>query len=327
MKKISLNPNKVLLISIVLLIIVSSSLIFYYNSKVNELNTRIFILNNDMLTDLKELRKDLTNDISSLNEDRTDDISSLNEDLIGEINMVDNNIKNFKTDNKKDINSINTLIDEIEKQSEIQLGELKDELKSIKVKSNDFTAIINDVLQSVVSVGTNKGVGSGAVIDNRGFIVTNYHVVDGASIIRILTYDEVVYNADLIGYDDTADVAVLKVEASLEKLRFADSDDVKIGQRVIALGNPAGLSFTVTEGIISAVHRTGPNNLDVYLQTDVPINPGNSGGPLVDINSEIIGLNNFKISGLEGLGFAIESNTVKEVVDDLIEQYFLQIGE
>ena len=309
MAKFNLNQVKALIASIILIIAVSGSLIFYYNTKVNELNQEILTLDNKL---------------DHVNKNLKSDISSLNRNLTSEIDLVDSDLRNFKMQNKEDINTLTQLIDEIEKQSEIQLGELRDDLKSIQVKSQDFTAIIDDVIQSVVSVGTNKGLGSGAVIDERGFIVTNYHVVQGASIIRVLTYSEDVYNAALIGYNDVADVAVLKIDVSLPDLRFGDSDDVQVGEKVIALGNPAGLSFTVTEGIISAVHRKGPNNLPIYLQTDVPINPGNSGGPLVDTNSKIIGLNNFKVSGLEGLGFAIESNTVKDIADDIIGEYLQQ---
>src|SRR3989338_4994330 len=194
---------------------------------------------------------------AELNDNLQEGISSLQNNLTTEIALVDTNLRNFKMQSQQEVKTINTLIDEIEKQSQIQLGELKDELKSIQVKSRDFTAIIDDVIQSVVSVGTNKGLGSGAVIDNRGFMVTNYHVVDDASIIRVLTYDENFYDAALIGYNDVADVAVLKVDASLPDLGFGDSDDVQVGEKVIALGNPAGLSFSVTEGIISAVHRKG----------------------------------------------------------------------
>lgn len=306
MVKFNLNPVKALLVSITLIAVVFGSLIFYYNDKVNELNLKMSTLDNKL---------------DQVNNNLKSDLSSLNQNLTSEIDLVDSDLRNFKAQNEDEINTLLELIDEIEKQSEIQLGELKDELKSIQVKSRDFTAIIDDVIQSVVSVGTNKGWGSGAVIDDRGFIVTNYHVVRGASIIRVLAYSEEVYDASLIGYNDVADVAVLKVDASLPDLSFGNSDEVQVGEKVIALGNPAGLSFTVTEGIVSAVHRKGPNNLPIYLQTDVPINPGNSGGPLVDTNSKIIGLNNFKVSGLEGLGFAIESNTVKEVADDIIEQY------
>ena len=314
MPKLSLNSTKFLIISIALLLVVSASLILYYNNKINQQNI-------DFNNKLLKLNKDVNATINQLYQNLKGDVSSLKDNLTMEIDLVDTNIRNFKNQNEKEISTLSDLIDEIEKQSEIQLGELKDELKDIKVKSKDFTAIIDDVLQSVVSVGTNRGLGSGAVIDDRGFIVTNFHVVNGANIIRILTYGNEVYDAALIGYDAAVDIAVLKVNAELEDIRFSDSDKVQIGERVIALGNPAGLSFTVTEGIVSAVHRKGPNNLDIYLQTDVPMNPGNSGGPLVNINSEIIGINNFKIGGFEGLGFAIESNTVKEIVEDIIAQY------
>ncbi|MFH0868310.1 MAG: trypsin-like peptidase domain-containing protein [Candidatus Woesearchaeota archaeon] len=313
MHKLNLDTKKVLIISIVLLIIATSSLILYYNDKISKQSI-------DFNTKLLEMNKDINANLNQLG----DSISSLETNVTSEIGLLDTNLKNFKTQNEEEIGTLSSLIDEIEKQSEIQLGELKDELKSIKVQSKDFTAIIDDVLQSVVSVGTNIGVGSGAIIDDRGFIVTNYHVVQGARIIRVLTYDDKVYDAALVGYNDIADVAVLKVDASLKSLRYGDSDDVKVGERVIALGNPAGLSFTVTEGIVSAVHRAGPNNLNIYLQTDVPINPGNSGGPLVNTNSRIIGLNNFKISGFEGLGFAIESNSVEQVTDEVIDHYFSQ---
>jgi len=314
MVNLNLNSNKVLIISIVLLLMVSTGIILYYNDKINQQNI-------DFNNKLLNLKDEVNANLNQLDERLSTDISSVNGSLTDEIDIVDNDLRNFKNQNEKEINTLSNLIDEIEKQSEIQLGELKDELKSIRVKSKDFTAIIDDVLQSVVSVGTDKGLGSGAVIDSRGFIVTNFHVINGANIIRILTYGNDVYDAALIGYDSEVDIAVLKVNAELDEIRFGDSDDVQIGERVIALGNPAGLSFTVTEGIVSAVDRTGPNNLEIYLQTDVPINPGNSGGPLVNIKSEIIGINNFKIGGFEGLGFAIESNTVEKVVDDLIAQY------
>ncbi len=316
MGKFDLNNQKVLIISIILLLVAALSIILYINEQNKNLNIK-----------LTEMNKELSADLNQLGQNLGDDISSLNENLTGKIGIIDTNLKNFKSKNEREINALVTLIDEIEEKSEIQLSEIKDELKSIQVQSQDFTLIIEDVLQSVVSVGTNKGLGSGAVIDDRGFIVTNYHVINGANIIRVLTYDNNVYDAVLIGYEDTIDVAVLKIDASLDALRFGDSDSVDVGERVIALGNPAGLSFSVTEGIVSAVHRKGPNDLEIYLQTDVPINPGNSGGPLVNTNSRIIGINNFKIGGYEGLGFAIESNTVEQITDDIIGQYLEQIAE
>jgi S1-C subfamily serine protease len=278
-------------------------------------------MNEDFNTKLLILNKEIVENLNRMERSLEEEIFSLRNNLTMQVLLLDKNLKNFREKNEQEIGALNSLIDEIEKQSDIQLKEIKDELKTIQVKSKDFSAIIDDVLQSVVSIGTDRGQGSGVVVDDRGFIVTNFHVIDDASIIRILTYENDVYDANLIDYNEVMDLAVIKVEASLENLRFDDSDDVKVGERVIALGNPAGLSFTVTEGIVSALNRKGPNNLDIYLQTDVPINPGNSGGPLVNANSRIIGINNFKIGGFEGLGFAIESNSVKETVEEIIDTY------
>ena len=314
MAKMNLDANKALIISIIVLLAATSSMVFYYNNKIDEqsrqFNEKLSSAGNEINKNIKELKNSLE-----------EKITGINNNLSTEIGLVDTNLRDYKTENHQQFNALNSLIDEIEKQSAIKLGEIKSELKSIKVNSKDFTAIIDDVVKSVVSVGTNTAQGSGVIIRDDSFIVTNYHVVDGASAIRVMTSDNKVYDALLIGYEPVIDVAVLKVDAKLKSLQFGNSDEVKVGEKVIALGNPAGLSFTVTEGIISAVHRKGSNGLDIYLQTDVPINPGNSGGPLVSADSKILGLNNFKISNFESLGFAIESNSVKKVADVIIEQY------
>ena len=320
MAKPELDTKRILIVSAVIALFVVGGIIFYSNY-------RIKTLNEEFSTKLLLLNKEILASINSVQQDLNSEISSLRNNLTLKIDVIDTGLTSFRKKNEQEIDALNSLIDEIEKQSDIKLNELKEEISTIQVESSDFSAIIDDVVKSVVSVGTNRGQGSGAVIDDRGFMVTNYHVVEGASIIRVLTYDGKVYDAALIGYNDVADVAVIKANAELQSLRFGDSDDVKVGERVIALGNPAGLSFTVTEGIVSAVHRTGPNGLNIYIQTDVPINPGNSGGPLVDANSRIIGLNNFKIGGFEGLGFAIESNAVKQVADDIISQYLSQVQQ
>lgn len=316
MKRLKLEPAEALVILSLIFLASTLGLSFYYNHKIakqnDEFNAKIGLMANEMSGSINQLKKDFF---------------SLKENLTAEINLVNSNLKNFKVQNRDEINTLNLLIEQIENQSQIKLGELKDELKSIQVKSSDFSAIAGEVIRSVVSVGTDKGQGSGAAIMDNGFIATNYHVVSGAKIIRISTYEGEVYNAELIGYEPVYDIAVLKVNANLKSLKLGNSDKVKVGQKVIALGNPAGLSFTVTEGIISAVHREGPNGFNIYLQTDVPINPGNSGGPLVNVNSEIIGLNNFKIGGFESLGFAIESNAVEQVVDEIIGAYMQQVSQ
>ena len=320
MTKFNLDINKVLVISVILFLASSSGLVLYENKKRDDLNT-------EFNTKLVLLNKDIVKNLNELRQDTVSDISSLKNNLTLKIDFIDTIFSNFRQKNDVEIATLNSLIDQIEKQSDIKLNELKQEVSTIKVKSADFSSIIDNVIQSVVSVGTDKGQGSGVVVDDKGFIVTNWHVVQGANIIRVLTYDNKVYDAELLAYNDNVDVAVLKVNADLRSLRFDNSDNVKVGERVIALGNPAGLSFSVTEGIVSAVHRKGPNNLDIYLQTDVPINPGNSGGPLVNANSRIVGINDFKIGGYEGLGFAIESNIVKQIADEVIQKYEQQVQQ
>ncbi len=135
-----------------------------------------------------------------------------------------------------------------------------------------------------------------------------------------MTYDGSTHRISLEGYDVNSDLALLKIRSNetFDYFTFADSDLLKAGQKVVALGNPAGLSFTATEGIISSPSRKAEDGL-TYIQTDVTLNPGNSGGPLINSQGKIIGIANFKVSGYEGLGFAIPSNRVEEVIDGILE--------
>ena len=112
------------------------------------------------------------------------------------------------------------------------------------------------------------------------------------------------------------DVALLKIEGDYNSLIFDDSDDVRIGEKGIAIGNPLGLSFSVSEGIVSALNREGSNGLKIYIQTDASLNPGNSGGPLIGTDGKVIGINNFKARG-ENLGFALESDYIKQSVNEI----------
>jgi len=171
------------------------------------------------------------------------------------------------------------------------------------------------------------GIGSGVVISPDGYIVTNNHVVDGAVDIRVTTSNRKVMKAKLIGTDSLTDLAVLKVDSTdMPSVPWGDSRDARPGQTVLAFGNPFGLRFTVTSGIISALNRANPDSSDPrkpgqFIQTDAAINQGNSGGPLVDARGEVIGINTFLISpsgSFSGMGFAIPSQIVKPIVDTLI---------
>jgi serine protease Do len=168
--------------------------------------------------------------------------------------------------------------------------------------------------------------GSGVIISKDGYIVTNNHVVAGATKIIVKTYDGKKYKAKLIGTDPGTDIAVIKIEAkNLKPITFTDSSKAKVGDIVLAIGEPFGLGESVTHGIISAKNRTsiGLNSYENFIQTDAAINPGNSGGALVDLKGRLIGINSAIISksgGNNGIGFAIPSNMVKFVATSLIEK-------
>jgi serine protease Do len=166
--------------------------------------------------------------------------------------------------------------------------------------------------------------GSGFVIDKEGRIVTNYHVVDGAEEVTVTLHDGKELTGKVIGKDEATDLALVKVDADAAELHpvtFADSDRVRVGDPVIAIGSPFGLGGTVTAGIVSAEHREiGAGRYDDFLQIDAPINRGNSGGPTFDLKGEVIGVNTLIQSpsgGNVGIGFAIPANLVKEVVAEL----------
>lgn len=166
--------------------------------------------------------------------------------------------------------------------------------------------------------------GSGVIIDSdRGFILTNEHVVSKSGTITVVLKDGREFDADIIGADPESDLSVLQIEADepLPSVPMGDSRDIMIGETVIAIGNPFGFSNSVTTGVISATNRSVRAENRVYhdfLQTDASINPGNSGGPLLNINGELIGINTAIYAKAEGIGFAIPINMAKKIVSDLI---------
>ncbi len=169
-----------------------------------------------------------------------------------------------------------------------------------------------------------SALGSGFIIDKKGIVVTNNHVIQGADDIIVRVDGDKEYKAKVIGADPLSDIAVLQLETKKNFLpvNFGDSDKARIGDRVIAIGNPFGLGGTVTSGIISARNRSiGLSRYEDYIQTDASINSGNSGGPLFDMNGDVIGINTAILgrNGSIGIGFSIPSNSAKLVINQLIE--------
>ena len=178
-------------------------------------------------------------------------------------------------------------------------------------------------LQGVPQTQTQTGMGSGFIVSEDGYVITNHHVVDGANEIQVTLTNNKTYSAQVVGTDRELDLAVLKIspDGKLPVLKFGSSEGIEVGDWVIAIGNPYGLDHTVTVGVISAKGR--PVNIEDrkfrnLLQTDASINPGNSGGPLLNLNGEVVGVNTAVNASAQGIGFAIPSSTVVSVYNQII---------
>ncbi|HXC33868.1 MAG TPA: trypsin-like peptidase domain-containing protein, partial [Verrucomicrobiae bacterium] len=206
---------------------------------------------------------------------------------------------------------------------------------NVKVYSQAAPAVANivtrtleyDVFMEPVPV---EGAGSGFVIDPRGYILTNFHVVQGAQAISVILGDRSHYDAKFVGADERNDIALVKIDPkgkTLPALTMGDSENLQVGQRVLAIGNPFGFQSTLTTGVVSALGRTVQTGqttvIDGAIQTDAAINQGNSGGPLLNSHGDVIGINSaiYTPSGTTaGIGFAIPINTAKQIAQDLITE-------
>jgi len=218
-----------------------------------------------------------------------------------------------------------------EQSSEIQ--DLQNQLEIFEVIDQTglmpWPTIYNQLKGSVVLIQTNLGLGSGFVYDTKGHIITNHHVIDGADTIQVTFLDGNITSASVVGMDIYSDIAVIKVDpevTTLQPVVLGTSFDLTVGEPVAAMGNPFGLSDTLTVGIVSSLERTldaagGYVIIDI-IQIDAAVNPGNSGGPLVNLHGQVVGVNTAiqsETGTFTGIGFAIPSDTVKREIDNLIE--------
>jgi S1-C subfamily serine protease len=209
---------------------------------------------------------------------------------------------------------------------------------SFDAEEQNNISVYKKALPSVVNITTTavafdffygavpqQGMGSGFVIDSEGHILTNYHVVENARQLEVTTSDKKKYKAQIVGTDPVHDLAVIQIpDKAVAKAEIGDSKDLVVGQKVYAIGNPFGLSGTMTRGIISSIRSLKGQRgfIDEAIQTDAAINPGNSGGPLLNARGQVIGINTLILTGgveqSSGIGFAIPINTAKAVLDDLV---------
>ncbi|KYH36367.1 MAG: trypsin [Candidatus Bathyarchaeota archaeon B23] len=221
---------------------------------------------------------------------------------------------------------------------EAELSALRDEVKILRVgnasESLTFVEIYNRTKWSVVLISVRtrlgRGMGSGFIYDKEGRIITNNHVVEGAEEIEVTFIDGTVVEAEVVGRDPYVDLAVIDVdvpEQLLKPVKFGNSSELLVGERVIAIGNPFGLEGTMTIGVVSALSRQmrAPGGFVIVdvIQTDAAINPGNSGGPLLNMRGEVVGMNTAIVSGtgqFAGIGFAIPIDTIKRELPSLLEE-------
>lgn len=215
-----------------------------------------------------------------------------------------------------------------------RINELEQENPTVHINATQEDAIFPQIFQesheSIVSIeasGEENSQGSGFVFDQEGHIVTNQHVIQGQDQVRIVFTDGTVETAEVVGQDADTDLAVLKTQKEdLEPLELADSNQLQVGERTIAIGNPFGLEGSMTTGVISQTERNIRTregfSIPNVIQTDAAINPGNSGGPLLNTEGEVVGVNTAietDTGTFSGVGFAISSNTVQEIAPELIE--------
>ena len=204
---------------------------------------------------------------------------------------------------------------------------------------NKFVSATNNSIESVVTVYTyggnrsyaNNSIGSGVIFSEDGYIVTNTHIISGNKLIKVKLHNGEEIDANLIGADVNADIAVLKINSNsvLKPINVSNSDDLKIGDKVLAIGNPYGIGISVSSGIISATGRDYGNPYLELIQTDAAINPGNSGGALINENGNLIGINTkiFSRTGAyQGLGFAIPSNNIVQIASEIIQYGEIRSG-
>lgn len=237
-------------------------------------------------------------------------------------NLLSQQIENLQTDTQTKISELTNAIMKTEtelKSLGSQIGSIDEEIDFLKASAGeDFSGIIEYAVKSVVTIKTDvPSQGTGFIINDEGYVVTNYHVMEGAKSAGIFTYEGEMHQVNFIGYNIEYDIALLKISGNYDSLKLANSDKAQIGEKVIAIGNPLGLQFSVSEGIISNLHQPGPTEIEAYIQTDAALNPGSSGGPLINKQGEVVGINNFKIKETEGLGFALESNYIKNIVNEI----------
>jgi S1-C subfamily serine protease len=244
-----------------------------------------------------------------------EEINNLEDATNKKINELAVNVINTKTAISSDLEGMSQNLESVKTDMDYLKAEIIE----------DFSGIVEKAIKSTVIIRTLSSQGTGFFINESGYIVTNSHILLTSdnrtyNLIQIITSDNQIYIGELIGIDSSLDIALLKINSDYPKLELENSANVKIGEKVIAIGNPEGLTFSITNGIVSATQRQSSLGSASYIQTNAQLNKGNSGGPLINKEGKVIGINNFKLIDTEGIGFALESDKIKESVNKISQE-------
>lgn len=330
----NLDIKQASLLFFVISIIVSTSLFIFLDSSIAENSKQIKSLSKSLSAESRN-NAELTNNINEMSTSINQMQSHLkntheknsNSHQEDELNFLDDEIRHIKRDVNRNREAFEKNVAQIKKtRDEISIVDKK--TLEIDRKAGDFSDIIKSALNSVTIIETDESLGAGFVISVDGHIVTNFHVIEDSSTakpsenISVKFRDDAIYKPKVIGFDSDLDIAVLKIDGKFQKLAFANSDNVDIGDEVITLGNPFGFNFSASQGIVSAVKRQDDtvSKQGIYIQTDTAVNPGNSGGPLLNRDGNVIGMITWGIAFFDsGLNFAIESNKIRVFLDKTIK--------
>ncbi len=293
---------------------------YYHTQTITELQAHYDQQLSGLATKLLSTEESLRYYISHESASLDTKIKTLDSNLNSTTKSVLSEIQTAREQTQSGLDQITGRLVQTEQKTQEQLDSLQSNIKNIKLSNKDFSALMPDVLPAVVSISVGypggARIGSGVFIDERGYAVTNHHVVNGATSINLKTADGAVYTARIVSSDSLADIAVISIDRPAPRaLRFADY--VSTAEKVIAIGSPLGFEFTVTEGIISKAEVT--SGAVKLIQTDVAVNPGNSGGPILNIAGDIVGITTSKAADAQGIGFAVHADVASLLTAGMIQ--------
>ena len=322
------KPMQLFILSL-MIILVASGLTYRWSVNETQLQQKELQTKFDNLQSVVDSKNSLMQtELSSLRRDLEANTEAMRRGFGEKFSELETKVESQNTQQSEQISGVlSSLLGEVEDIKK-RSDDIASKVSTVAADNGDFSAVIEKAKPAVVNIQAGNTIGSGFFIDREGLTVTNFHVVQGAADIKVITDQRITYRASILAYDAVADIAILRLQTPRQDFQFlewGDSDAITQGEPVVAIGNPAGLSFSVSKGVIGSKERRGETGVDL-VQLDLAINPGNSGGPIINKRGEVVGIavgyRELEVLGLDRIGFAIESNFAKKKVEELRASVF-----